>query len=71
MTTYTTGQVAKLLGITKKRVHAMLTDYPGLRPTERDSNARDLLWSENELAALRAHIESHPFISKPKHSKIK
>lgn len=71
MTTYTTRQVARILGVTKQRLHSILTNYPTLRPIERDTNAKNLLWSEHELAALRSHIEKHPFIHKRKHYKIR
>mgnify|MGYP001094540724 CR=1 FL=1 len=71
MTTYTTGQVARILGITKQRIHAILANYPGLRPIERDTNAKNLLWSEPELAALRSHLEKRPFTNKGKNSRIR
>ena len=64
MPKYTTRQVARRLGLTTQRLHAILVNYPGLRPVERDSTAKNLLWSEPELAALQDHIESHPFVRK-------
>ena len=70
MSTYTTRQVARILGITKQHIHAILAKHPALRPIERATNTKNLLWSEHELAALRAHIEKHPIISKSKRSKI-
>ena len=59
----TTVQVAKALNIIPQRLHAILHHYPHLRPGEQAGAAVHYLylWSEAEIAALRAHIAAHPF----------
>jgi hypothetical protein len=57
----TTAQVAKALHMTRQKIHTILTDYPGLRPSEQVGKMRGHLWSDDEIAALRAHIVAHPF----------
>ena len=58
----TTAQVAKALGTTKQKIHTILRHYPDLRPHEQVGDVvHHHLWSEAEIAALRAHIAAHPF----------
>lgn len=52
----TTAQVAKALGIKRGSLYALLHDYPALRPLERYGKREYLLWSDEEIAALRAHL---------------
>ena len=52
----TTAQVAKALGVTKNTVLKILSNYPALRSSERVGNLKQHLWSEDEMAALRAHL---------------
>ena len=59
----TTAQVAKALGITRQKIYTILQYSPHLRPGERVGPVFHYfyLWSETEIAALRAHIVAHPF----------
>ena len=58
----TTAQVAKTLNMTRQKVHTILSHYPQLRPREQGGPMVHHLWSEAEIAALRAHITAHPRI---------
>ena len=58
----TTAQVAKALNMTRQKVHTILYHYPDLRPGEQVGKVRIHLWSDDEIAALRAHIAAHPRI---------
>ena len=62
MAKQTTAQVAKALGLTKSRLYKILRYYPALRPVERSGPMVQLLWSEEETAALQAHLAAHPYI---------
>ena len=60
----TTAQVAKALHMTRQKIHVILYKYPHLRPGEQGGPVVHYLylWSEAEIAALRAHITAHPRI---------
>jgi hypothetical protein len=64
----TTAQVAKALNITKQKIHKILQYSPHLRPREQGGPVVHYLWSEEEIAALRAHLAAHPRISIRKRS---
>jgi len=65
----TTAQVAKALGITRQKIYTILQYSPHLRTGERVGPVFHYfyLWSETEIAALRAHIATHPRIKLRKH----
>jgi hypothetical protein len=58
----TTAQVAKALNMTRQKIHTILQYYPDLRPSEQGGPMVHHLWSDAEIAALRAHITAHPRI---------
>lgn len=66
MTKQTTRQVAKALGININRVYSALSNHPHLRPSERVGKLKRLLWAEEEIAALRAHLVAHPSKRNPR-----
>jgi len=68
MTKQTTRQVTKALGISTQRVYSILGNHPHLRPSERVGKMKQLLWSEEEIAALRAHLLAHPYKRPAKHT---
>lgn len=65
----TTAQVAKALGTTKQKIHGILQYYPHLRPREQGGPMLHYLWSEAEVATLRAHLAAHPRIKLRKHER--
>ena len=58
----TTAQVAKALDMTRQKIYTILHHYPDLRPREQGGPMVHHLWSEVEIAALRAHIAAHPLL---------